>query len=341
VDISDPAAFRQMINGIAQALEEGDIALDLSGCTGKTFAYTDGVNRADKLRVVAITLPDSLTHIVDGQRGFGAFNGYTRLGSVSAPGLTHIGDYAFGSYGEIYGGKDHSTNEALTEVDFPEVRSVGAYAFRCSNLSSIRLPKAESIGDYAFVGDASYTSLTEVNLPSARSIGAYAFYAWRTIASIHLPELISIGDNAFASSGSALGNTALTTLSLPKCESIGAGAFRDFQELATVNLPNITSIGAGAFGTFASKSPKNSLSSLKLGPTVPTSPSLSTAASGGIFTYTAAPADTGAGTIDIQVPAASLDAYTAAGWKAVDSGVEEAGTINFGTTHKAITISTY
>jgi hypothetical protein len=341
VDISDPGAFRHIIHGITSAIEEGDIELDLSGCTGTTFAYIEGVNRAAKLRVAAITLPASLTHIVDGRQGYGAFNGYTRLGRIRAPGLTHIGDYAFYSHGEIYGDEDHSINEALTEVYFPEVLSVGAYAFRCPNLSSIKLPKALSIGDYAFVGDASYTSLTEVDLPSARSIGAYAFYAWRTIASINLPEVRTIGNNAFAASSARLGNTALTALSLSKCESIGEYAFMGFQELATVSLPSITSIGISAFGAYASNSPKNALRSLKLGPTVPTSPDLSTIAANGIFVYTAAADDIGDGTIAIQVPESSQGAYDSAGWRAIGQGLTDTDTINYGTNHKAITISTY
>lgn len=340
VDISDPDAFRHLFNGIVAGIEEGDIALDLSGCTGKTFAHTNGINRADKRRLVSVTLPAALTHIVDGRAGYGAFHGYTRLGSVNAPGLTYIGDYAF--YTPTADGEIGEHNEALTKVDFPEVRSVGAYAFSYyPNLNSISLPKAVSIGEYAFCGDASSFSLTAVDLPSVRGIGANAFYAWRSIASINLPEVETIGSEAFAASGPQGGNTALTALSLPKCKTIGEYAFMNFQELLTVSLPGVTSIGELAFASFAFNSPKNVLRSLKLGPTVPTSPDLTTAADNGIFAFTASAADTGEGTIDIQVPEAQKDAYEAAGWKDIALGAAASGTINYGTNHKAITVTPY
>jgi hypothetical protein len=246
VDISDPDAFRHLFNGIVAGIEEGDIALDLSGCTGKTFAHTGGINGADKLRLVSVILPAALTHIVDGRAGYGAFHGYTRLGSVSAPGLTYIGDYAF--YTAPADGDGGGPNEVLTEINFPQVLNVGAYAFSyCANLSSISLPKAVSIGNYAFCGDGSYSSLTAVDLPSARSIGEYAFYAWRSIASLNLPEVITIGSHAFAASGATLSNTVLTELSLPKCETIGANAFFTYQGLVRVELPEAREIGASAF----------------------------------------------------------------------------------------------
>jgi hypothetical protein len=261
VDISDPDAFRHLFNGIVAGIEEGDIALDLSGCTGKTFAHTNGINGADKLRLVSVTLPASLTHIVDGRAGYGAFHGYTRLGSVSAPGLTYIGDYAF--YTAAADGDIGGDNEALTEVDFPEVRSVGAYAFyHYPNLNSISLPRAVSIGDYAFRGDA-LSSLAAVDLPSARSIGSYAFDAWRSIASINLPEVITIGNNAFSAPAATMPNTALTALSLPKCETIGNNAFLNYQGLVTVELPELRTIGSSAFYA-PQQNPNTTLTTLTL-----------------------------------------------------------------------------
>jgi hypothetical protein len=367
VDISDPNVYRHIISGVAAAIKEGDIDLDLSGCTGETFAYIDGINNADKLRIVAITLPDSLTHIVDGREGYGAFSGYRRLGSVKAPELTYIGDYGFYTYSVTAG-----SNEALTEIDFPKVLTVGAYAFyRYPNLNSIKLPKAVSIGDSAFYGDASYSSLTVVNLPAAQSIGANAFFSWRYIASINLPEAITIGDHAFAY------NEALITLSLDKCETIGASVFNNCTALKTLELENtavtsigasafanctsletldfsaVTSIGASAFAnctsletleltavtTIGNKAFSNctGLSSLKLGTTVPTAPTKSTSTGNGIFLQTG-----DSGPITISVPADKESGYATAGWKAVPQNDNtQADTIKFGTNHKAITISTY
>ena len=95
VDISDADVYRHVISGVCAGIEEGDIELDLSGCYGATFARTDGVNRADKLRIVSLSFPETLTHIVDGSQGSGAFQGYTNLARVSATGLTYIGEYGF------------------------------------------------------------------------------------------------------------------------------------------------------------------------------------------------------------------------------------------------------
>jgi hypothetical protein len=378
VDISDPDAFRHLITGLCSGIEEGDITLDLSGCTGKTFAYTGGVNSADKLRLVAITLPPSLTHIVDGGEGTGAFHGYTRLAGVSAPGLTHIGDYAFYTL--------NSPTNDLTGIDFPEVLSVGSHAFSCPNLVSISLPKAKTIGDWAFVGDGASFTLTEVNLAQVETIGEYAFYDRRGIASITLPEVITIGNAAFSAGTALKANTALTTLRLPKVQTIGNGAFSFYfglgtvelpevieigsqafmysEALETLSLPKVTSIGASAFAggdNSQNQSGPNTklqtlelpaitsignlafayctaLESLKLGPLVPTAPTTSTIATNGIFRLTT----TIAGTIDIKVPAASKSAYETAGWKDVSqSDNTQASTVRFGTNHKAITISTY
>jgi hypothetical protein len=359
VDISDPDAYRHIIHGVTSALEEGDIALDLSGCSGGTFAYVDGVNTADKLRIVSILLPASLIYIIDGRKEYGAFHGYLNLAGISAPGLIHIGDYAFYSPGALNAAGDiQPSNEALTIVDFPEVRSVGAYAFYCPNLISISLPKAESIGDYAFYGSSS-ASLTVVNLPAAITIGNYAFNYWRNIASINLPEVVSIGNNAFQAPPNLMANTALTALSLPKCETIGDRAFNYYTSLETVNLPVVKTIGTSAFyaGSLTNTaltaldlttvtSIGNSafayctaLTTLTLGPTVPTLPTKSTSASNGIFLQTA-PSDNG--TITIQVPGDKQSDYATAGWKSVAyNDNTQTDTIKFGTNHKAITISTY
>jgi hypothetical protein len=355
VDISDPDAYRHIIYGVTAALEEGDIALDLSGCSGGTFAYVDGVNKADKLRIVSVILPASLTHIIDGREGYGAFHGYIKLGRIEAPGLIHIGDYAFYSAGET-----ESFNEALAIVDFPEVLSVGDYAFYCPRLSSISLPKAVSIGDYAFYGHSS-DSLAAVDLPSAISIGEYAFYQWLNIASINLPEVVTIGNNAFTAPKDLLSNTVLTGLSLPKCETIGDSAFMYCQAIETLYLPAIRSIGQSAF-LVSSQMPNTALTTLdlvtvtslgnkafsyctalttlKLGPTVPTSPTTSTTVGNGIFLQTDPAPDSGE-TIAIQIPSDKALEYDAAGWKNAAWNVNTAGNIRFGTNHKAVTISTY
>jgi hypothetical protein len=95
------AGLAKLYAGIAAALPEGDISLDLSACPGTAVACAElsGTAAAQKVirdRFVAITLSESVTTLTDGASAAkGAFARFTRLCRVNAPGLTTIGSYAF------------------------------------------------------------------------------------------------------------------------------------------------------------------------------------------------------------------------------------------------------
>jgi hypothetical protein len=230
LDLSDSYTARQLFHGVAAAIPEGGIDLDLSDCTGAFFGYDPGVSLKDKARYTGLTLPDSLTHINDGKRGnnptyFGAFADFTNLTRISAAGLLRVGDSAFLGCA------------ALETLDLPNVTGIGAYAFAANtDLSS------SSSTQFAF-----NTVLARVDLPKVETIGDYAFLRCLAIAELDLPEVLSIGRYAFASV-STTPNTVLETVDLPQVETIENSAFRYCPAVKTINLPNAGEILGYAFG---------------------------------------------------------------------------------------------
>ncbi len=106
---------------------------------------------------------------------------------------------------------------ALQSIDLSAVKQVDAYAFMESGLPAAHLTSAETVGDYAFVNNASLTDLalnaagTDLGegafayceeltgakaLEAAKNIGAYAF-AYTAITEADLSGAVSIGDHAF------------------------------------------------------------------------------------------------------------------------------------------------
>lgn len=117
------------------------------------------------------------------------------------------------------------SGNSLTSVSLPKAISIGSYAFAGSNLTSINLPQATEIGEYAFVrgmitsiGNLESlernTALTSISLPKTTSIGAFAFAGFEGLTSIALPQCTFIGDHAFS------GSTNLTSLVLTSSAKI-------------------------------------------------------------------------------------------------------------------------
>ena len=189
--------------------------------------------------------------------------------------ITHL--YVMG--GSINGNDWKSLNMSgatqLESVYLAEATSIGDFAFQnCSALTSVSLPQAESIGIDAFL---QCSELTSVSLPKATSIGEMAFQNCSALTSVCLPKATTIGDIAFEQcsalesislpEATSIGNNAfqlceqLTSVSLPEATSIGNYAFASCSQLASVSLPKATSIGDNAFyycGALTSVSlPKN------------------------------------------------------------------------------------
>ena len=84
--------------------------------------------------------------------------------------------------------------------------------------------------------------LTSIDLPKASTIGAYAFYACTGLATISLPEATTVGNNAFDA------NNHLVSVYLPKVTSIGEEAFRICAALTGVYFSqNAPWLGVNAF----------------------------------------------------------------------------------------------
>ena len=148
------------VNGQSMTLGQGDNMV-LEYPTAIT-----SVKATNNTALTAITIPDTVASIENGDYGTGAFYKCTALASVSLPDtMTMIGDYAF------------SGCHALGSVTLPNTLvSIGKRAFRsCSSLVSITIPEGVT------------------------SIGIQTFRECHALGSVTLPNtLVSIGDSAFA-----------------------------------------------------------------------------------------------------------------------------------------------
>ena len=115
---------------------------------------------------------------------------------------------------------------------------VASYAFTYSNIKTVNLPYATTVGDYAF---QSCSLLTQVSLPMCSSIGNFAFQLCNSLTQVSLPMCSYIGSYAFKDC------SLLTQVSLPMCSSIGANTFYSCSLLTQVSLPMCSSIGINAF----------------------------------------------------------------------------------------------
>lgn len=92
-----------------------------------------------------------------------------------------------------------SSCRALKEINIPEgVKSIGAHAFRHTQITEIILPDSlEEIGMFAFVG-CDY--LVKVKIPEGvKEIGQKTFASCRSLEHVELPDsLVEIGDEAFS-----------------------------------------------------------------------------------------------------------------------------------------------
>jgi hypothetical protein len=150
-------------------------------CTKLTSIIVDGSNPAYKHS-------DDHRMLLD-KAGTALIAYPSAAGTVSLPGITSIGAYAF-------------YNTSLTSVSLPAATNIGGYAFYlCNSLLSVDFPAAVSIGEYAF---GQCTSLASVSLPAATSIGGYAFSMLNSLTSVSLGSMAPIvGTSLFDNNNSA------------------------------------------------------------------------------------------------------------------------------------------
>jgi hypothetical protein len=183
------------------------VDLDLSGCTGTLFAATSPViSRQNRVKVVSLTLPESVSALESGTVTTAAFMNFTALRSAAMPGVEVIGDYAF------------SGCTALESLDLPALTSVEQYAFQnCSALKTLKTPALKYVRGNAF---QNCTALRALDLPKLEIIGNNAFLNCGNLTCLNLPGITAIGGSAFS------GCPGLSILILgPRHPSVGTALF--------------------------------------------------------------------------------------------------------------------
>lgn len=166
----------------------------------------------------------------------------------------------------------------LTSVDLGALKEVPEGCFSgCSALNSLTAKKVVSVGKDAFSQFEAVANLfvivvegpsfTSVSLPKAKTIGEYAFYGCMNLQEISMPNVTSIGTAAFQfcekletvslnsklteiANGVFYGCEALdiSQLDLSHIERVGAMSFLGTKIPETLTLANINYIGSQAFG---------------------------------------------------------------------------------------------
>lgn len=115
----------------------------------------------------------------------------------------------------------------LETLDIPNATSIGAYAFySCKKLISVNAPNVKSIGTYAFYG---CSELTDIIMPKVSSLGTYAFYKC-DLRSINFPDAAGITQNAFFQ------NQNLQRADFGVANKINQAAFANCSKLDTLIL---------------------------------------------------------------------------------------------------------
>ena len=112
--------------------------------------------------------------------------------------------------------------QSLTEIDMSNITTIKKEAFCESGLTSVYLPKATTVGNYAF---QRCTKLTDVTLPVTTMIGDYAFFDCCNLFYLTMPLVTTIGDYAFSYSYSE--SWKIKELDLSNVTSLGKRAFGD------------------------------------------------------------------------------------------------------------------
>ena len=128
-----------------------------------------------------------------------------------------------------------NNEETLTEAHVNDMLTIQDVIK--SDIISVNLPSATTIGDSTF---SSCNSLTSVNFPDVTTIDDAAFFMCNNLTSVNFPKAITIDNGAFYKCDN------LTSVNFPNVTTIGS-AFFNCYSLTSVNFPNAETIGVGAF----------------------------------------------------------------------------------------------
>ena len=222
-------------NGVTWSYDEGTLTISGSGAMADYESASGQPWKGYSTTITSVVIGSGVTHI--GDRAFRSCGNLATVTFATGSQLSTIGTYAFAFTG-------------LTSITIPaSVTSIAKCAFqKCASLATITFATGSqlaSIGEYAFFS-CDNTNLTSLTIPaSVKSIGDYAFKYCTYLESVTFAtgsQLTTIGDAAFQFSG-------LTSIEIPaNVTTIEPGAFKDCSSLATVTIPaSVTSIGDNAF----------------------------------------------------------------------------------------------
>lgn len=169
--------------------------------------------------------------------------GITRVGSAAFKGCKALTTVKFPStVTEISSSTFQDCKKLETFTSDAEIIKVGAAAFAKTALSSVNMPSATIIGQYAYADNPAITRLAVSD--AVESIGKGAFMN-NGLTNVNLSStgLLEIGDNAFAS------NTKLTEVTLGDgVTSVGDSAFAGCSKIAALKIgKDVATIGDNAF----------------------------------------------------------------------------------------------
>lgn len=189
-----------------------------------------------------VKIPSSITHI-----GTDTFLNCETLASVYISDISAWCNTEFGSVKGnplYFAGELYINDELVSDLVIPEdVTFVPAYAFSCTNITSVTIPASVTQMEmYAFYGCKNLNSITTAYVQD--NLLGDVFSSCGKISTIIIADgVTSIGDNAFIYS------TKLTSVIIPdSVVSIGKNAFAGCMSLTSIDIPEgVTYLGEGAF----------------------------------------------------------------------------------------------
>lgn len=133
-----------------------------------------------------------------------------------------------------------------------EVTEIGSNAFAGENIVTLDGNNITRIDDSSF---ANCTELSTLLLPKIETIGSKAFMGCNSITNVDVPTLTSIGESAFKQCSN------LENINMPNVETIGRWGFKDCSSLKTLSIPKVTFIHQDVFSGCTSISGTPDLSS--------------------------------------------------------------------------------
>lgn len=211
----------------------------------------------------SVTLPSTATKI-----GSSAFYGCTNLESVSGEGITRVDSNAFQistiknfPFSQLtkIGSKAFSGCNSVQNIDLSNVKTIDASAFEnCLNLGDVDLQNAQSIGKFAFRS----SDLTSVNLPETVILNEGVFNGCKALETVTADKCITIGKSCFTNCitlknvsfpvatticSETFCNTALTMVEFPLVSSVQSNAFAGCSILNAVAFPKLVTLDNYAF----------------------------------------------------------------------------------------------